>query len=297
LFEAREEETMNLVGKIFTVLIIVLSLVFMTLAVLVYSTHKNWRTVVLNDKAAVAKPLGLVYQLKDLQNQKTNLSDELDKVKRERAKETAEKDDRLARADNEIAELKQDRIQREREKATLTDDLRKAVGAMNAAQAESSKYSKEALELRRDLEMAQRDRRLHEKEVNRLADQDEQLRDELKTINDRHLILAADLSKAQTVLRHFGMNKDTDISGTPPPQLTGIVEAVPGKGLVEINLGADDGLMKGHKLQVVRVGSPSKYVGQIEVVKVAADRSVCRIDPRYQKSDMQVDDRVFSKLE
>ena len=46
---------MNLVGKIFTVLIFVFSLVFMSFAVAVYATHKNWRAVVQNTDASKGK--------------------------------------------------------------------------------------------------------------------------------------------------------------------------------------------------------------------------------------------------
>ena len=38
---------MNLVGKILTVLIFVMSLCFMMMAVMVYSTHINWRDKVM----------------------------------------------------------------------------------------------------------------------------------------------------------------------------------------------------------------------------------------------------------
>ena len=34
---------MNLVGKIFTVLILVMSILFMGFAMMVYATHRNWR--------------------------------------------------------------------------------------------------------------------------------------------------------------------------------------------------------------------------------------------------------------
>ena len=43
---------MNLVGKIFIVLIFVMSLVFMAFSMAVYATHRNWREVV------VGKPKG-----------------------------------------------------------------------------------------------------------------------------------------------------------------------------------------------------------------------------------------------
>lgn len=34
---------MNLVGKIFVLLIFIMSLVFMSTAVMVYATHRNWK--------------------------------------------------------------------------------------------------------------------------------------------------------------------------------------------------------------------------------------------------------------
>lgn len=54
---------MNLVGKIFTVLIFVMSLVFMTFAIMVYATQKNWKLVVDNSQDTVERPLGLSQRL------------------------------------------------------------------------------------------------------------------------------------------------------------------------------------------------------------------------------------------
>jgi hypothetical protein len=281
---------MNLIGKIFIVLIFVLSLVFMTLAVFVYATHRNYRNEVLGEN-------GLKNQLSNLRKEKDDFATQLEAKKKELAAEQTAKIDALTKLENEVETLKQDRMLLEKEKATLTDAGRRDVAAMKAAQDESNKFGEEVKGLRGDIEKAQKDRRLHEKGINLLTDEDNQLKNELKLLKDRSATLAADLAKAQAVLRHFGMNKDTDISGEPPP-VDGLVKAVQGGGLVEINLGADDGLMKGHKLEVVRVGSTgSKYVGRIEVVQATADRAVCRIDPKYQKSDVQVDDRVYSKLQ
>ncbi len=38
--------TMNWLGKVFVVLILIMSLMFMALAMVVYATHKNWREVI-----------------------------------------------------------------------------------------------------------------------------------------------------------------------------------------------------------------------------------------------------------
>ena len=37
---------MNWLGKVFVVLILIMSLVFMGLSMAVYATHKNWRKVI-----------------------------------------------------------------------------------------------------------------------------------------------------------------------------------------------------------------------------------------------------------
>ena len=58
------------------------------------------------------------------------------------------------------------------------------------------------------------------------------------------------------------------------------------------------GLLKGHQLEVYRIGGgQSTYVGRIEVVKTSPDKSVCKIDPKFQNSNMMVGDRVASKID
>ena len=51
---------MNLVGKIFVVVILVMSVVFMAFAMAVYATHRNWREVVMRPRSKSARqgPLG-----------------------------------------------------------------------------------------------------------------------------------------------------------------------------------------------------------------------------------------------
>jgi len=72
----------------------------------------------------------------------------------------------------------------------------------------------------------------------------------------------------------------------------------PGAGLVEISIGSDQGLLKGHRLEVYRTsGGQSTYVGRIEVVSTAPDKAVCKIDPKFQNSNMMKWDRVASKID
>ncbi len=77
----------------------------------------------------------------------------------------------------------------------------------------------------------------------------------------------------------------------------GLVLAVPQADLCEISIGSDDGIKKGHKLEVYRItDNGAKYVGRIIVMKTAYDRAACKIDPKFKKLPMQRGDRVTSKI-
>ena len=99
---------MNLVGKIFVVLIFVMSIVFAVLTVTVYATHKNWKLVCDNpqSQATLQHPVGLKQRLEDKTQQNRNL---------EAKRIEAVKQRNLLQKDKEDAEAKlaseQDRLQ------------------------------------------------------------------------------------------------------------------------------------------------------------------------------------------
>jgi chromosome segregation ATPase len=187
----------NLTGKFFTVVVFMLSLAFMTLAVMVYATHRNWQTVVSNDKPTLDQPLGLKQQLQELQDRNTALQEELERTRQEIKMELEARIDLLAKLEREYVELRQDRQKREGEKDALTSDLRKAVEALQAAEDESVALDKDASALRGDVETAQQKRRTLEKQVLRLTDEGQQLRNEIRILRDRQATLSADLAKAR----------------------------------------------------------------------------------------------------
>jgi hypothetical protein len=77
---------MNLVGKIFIVLVFVMSLVFCTMSMQVFQTQTIWRDTVVNTDTTGGKTMGLRQQLadkeverKDAADAKTALQNTLDK--------------------------------------------------------------------------------------------------------------------------------------------------------------------------------------------------------------------------
>jgi len=291
---------MNLVGKIFVVVIFVMSLVFMSLAMAVYATHKNYYDVVMlpPDKAVGGKEVGLKYQLDTAKSRNKELTDQLDKFKQQIDAEKNAQVQALAKLRTELDAVQKERKQLETTQADLEKAKRDAVAAMGATQKNSTDYRQELEKLRTDILQAQQDRDAHFKELVRLTDELNEAANEKAQLRKRTEDLSRDLAKARDALRHFDIDENSDYKGKTPPRVEGVVRAALDHGLVEISIGSDMGIRKGHTLEVYRVGGgQSTYVGRIEVVQVSPDKSVCKMDPKFQNSNVMVGDRVASKIE
>jgi len=283
---------MNLVGKIFTVLILIMSVFFAAMAVSVYATHKNWKKEVTNPTPSPGENLGLREQLEQQKTRREELEDQKLNLERELAAQESARIDAVKRLENEKARLAEELANFKKQHDDLVESERTAVAAMKAIQETLAKLRGDLDTANKQVDQSRQDRDAHFKEVVRLTDALHQAVNELKRLRARQIELAEDLAKANEVLRHFGLDANVSISGTPP-DVDGVVLAVPRPDLVEISIGADDGLMKGHVLQVYRLtGSGPTYVGRIEVVKTEPDRSACKVDPKWQQSHVQRGDRV-----
>ena len=290
---------MNLIGKILTVVIFILSIIFMTMILSVYATHKNWRDAVLNpqDQVTVNRPLGLKFQLEEAKSTNDKLKTDLETLTLEKTRELDAKTQALAKMETENKLINDQLKELQKSVDALDKSQREAVATLKATQEESAKFREEVTGLRGDAEKAQKDRDEYFKDVVRKTDEMNQMLNELTELKNRNTTLAADMAKAKAVLQHFKLNENTDISDTPP-DVKGVVRAVQGGGMVEISIGADSGVQKGHKLDVYRVGTAgNKYVGRIEILQTAPDKSVGKVIPSFQQSDIQVGDRVASKIE
>lgn len=290
---------MNLVGKIFVVVIFVLSLVFMSLTMAVYATHRNWRDVVLlpQEKVGAGKELGLKFQLEKLKSDNTNLKDQKDKLEKDMAAELAAKKQALVKLENELAVVTQERKNLETGRATLEKEKSEAVAAMSATQKNATKDRQELEVLRANLLKIDQEVAAHFKEIQRKTDELNQAVNDKELLRRRTTELLKDLTRARDALRINNIDEQAD-PGKTTPKVDGIVTSVAGAGLIEISIGSDDGLRKGHTLEVYRTsGGQSTYVGRVEVVSVEPSKAVCKIDPKFQNSNVQVNDRVRSKFE
>ena len=293
---------MNLVGKILTVFILVMSLVFMSFAVAVYATHKNWREVVMRPReeaVAPGKPVGLMFQLEDQRKRFEDLQAQKDALE---ARLTAEKNAQvqaLTKLNAEFVAMEKELDQLQQERDGIDQERRDALSGLENAEKRLAALRREVegdqdnLGLRKRIAQAQKEREQYFNEMVRLADEKYNAINELKRLRDHQQVLRLDLDNALAVLRKHGLKPVPELYAGHPPDVESKVLATTSKGLVEIKIGSDDGLLKGHKLEVYR---PSGYVGRIEVLKTEVDKAVCQVVPGYLKSRIQKDDLVTSRL-
>lgn len=288
---------MNLVGKIFTVLIFVMSVVLMSLVMTLYATHTNWRMLVENPEsnATPEHPAGYKYRLQNAEKQKEDLNSLLNELQRNLERETIEKEQVRAKLETEKEELTRNLAAREQDLAAKTQTERDAVAQLKAVTASLNALKDENEKLRNDVKTIQQDR---DSQFDQMVKRTEELHakvNELDQLNRRNKDLISESANAMQLLRMLGYTNNPAYyleTANPPATLNAIVLSA-SQDLVVISCGADDGLRVGHTLEVTRGNT---YVGSIEVREVTPDRAICKINKEKQQNSFQVKDRVVPKL-
>lgn len=288
---------MNLVGKIFVVLIFVMSLVFMSLAVAVYATHKNWMLEVTRrpEQVTGSEQVGLKYQLEQKDAELAELTELRRQLEQQLINEKRSREQALSALTSQLAEVTKERDDLQAQHAQLVNDQANATAAMAASQATLATLQTEVETLRQEIKVAQDDLQQSLNSVVKLDDQLAQAKGEWDRLKVRNTQLLEQVSGLQLAVQDAGIQLDR----TGPPRIQGYVMATLNDN-VEISIGSDDGLERGHKLDVFRMGATpatTRYLGKIEIVDARPDKSIARIIPEFKQGIIQRSDRVASKLQ
>jgi hypothetical protein len=282
---------MTFVGKIFTVLIFVFSLVMMSLALMVGATHTNWKDAATRprDKATANQPVGLVHQLEDAQKANEVLRAENDNLRRQIASEVAARRIEVAKVEaaQQALVLKHDALTKQHQ--SEIDALAKSNATLAAAEEALKAKQAELDKLRDEIRTAHAERDKTLLQVVDVADKNHQLLMQESNLKRRGVELAAQIAKLSNVLARHNLSPDTDVDGIAPP-VEGLVKTVKNNGqeiTVLISVGSDDGLAVGHELNVFRGDS---FIGRIRLVRVDPDRAVGESDPVFYKRPFQIGD-------
>jgi multidrug efflux pump subunit AcrA (membrane-fusion protein) len=289
---------MNLLGKIFVVAILVMSVFFMGLSVVVYATHKNWVAAINRPQSDVkpGEPLGLKFQLQEAQAKAKDLEDTLAKLKSSVDSETAARRAQLAKLQSELTDVTKERDQLVINEAGLQQKSRVALEDAQQAQQMLDAKIAEIETLREQLAKAYSDRDQRFDDLVKLTDEYNQAVNDLDRANANTLQLTAHVANYRKAADRKGVDLDAPVDNIPP-KLDGIVLASRSDGLIEMSLGADDGLRRGQRAFIYRnhAGS-SRFLGVVEVVKTTPDKSVGKVIPEFKKGPIEREDRVATRL-
>jgi hypothetical protein len=285
---------MNFFGKILVVLIFVMSLVFMSFAVMVYATHKNWKEVVTRTQAEVkpGEQLGLKFQLEGVKKENSDLQDQIDKLEGDKKKELQDKADALVKLETEKSALSTENQQLITERDALSKKEKEAIAALDTSSQNLKKLTEEVGVLRDQIRTAQEDRDAQFAKVVSLTDEVHKAQQAIGRLSEREKQLVAQVAKARALLAFHHQDIDSPVDATAPT-MRGKVLAVNDQKMIEVDLGSDDGLRVGHKLEVFR---GPRYIGRVVVLSTATDKSVARIDVDYTKTPVLRGDDVATRL-
>lgn len=273
---------MTLVGKIFTVLILVMSIVFMSFSVMVFATHRNWK-----DEAAK-----LQTQLNTLQTNLREAEELRSRLQSQLAQEQAARRAALASLQVRATRAEQTLASKEKELADLSAANTKVAETARDAQTRLTTLEDETRRLRDELRTAQKDRDEVFIQVVDLTEKLNQAESVRQLLDERNKEAAYQLAQMKMVLDRHGLTPDALVAHIPP-KVDGVVLEVSGKDLVEISIGADDGLKVGHALDVYR---GSSYLGRIVIRKTGPDRAVGQILRELQRGQIKRGDRVTTRF-
>jgi hypothetical protein len=283
---------MTLVGKIFTVLIFVMSIVFMSFSVMVFATHKNWKELATNTDTAGGKKLGLKEQLAQAEQRKKDadaliqkLRDELKNESAARAHVVGALHTRAVRAETELEN-------KERDLATLQANHTQVAKAAETAQQRLAALETEIGGLRADLRATEKDLDSKFIEVVKLTDELTQAIGLRENEQEKNTQAVLQIAQMKMVMDANGLSTDSLVSHIAP-KVEGVVLEVSDKDLIEISIGRDDGLKEGHSLEIFR---DNTYLGRIIIRRTAPDRAVGQIIKELQRGQIKRGDRVSTKL-
>jgi hypothetical protein len=285
---------MNFVGKIFVVLILIMSIVFASLSIMVYATHTNWRDEIVRTSAEVRgnQAIGYKERLTKAREENAKLTNERSEMELQLNAEKTAKIQALAKAEAEINALKTENTAMTQQLSAKEADLAANTNALHVAQNNLSNLTTEVQKLRDDIAGSQRETDEQIKRSTDLADKLAVASGVLANLQERNKQLTMDVSKAKTILKGLGMSIEDPADASTIP-VTGIITAV-SSSKVELSIGTDDGVRVGQQLDIYR---RDKYVGRVKVIDAKAGTAVASILPEYQQFPIQRGDNVGSQLQ
>ena len=271
---------MDTLGKIFVFAVMVMSVVFMSFAIAIFSSHTNWQK---ESERLQTELEQVTAERAAKESELTTLIDQNAASKKDQEQVVKKLETALQQKDAELASLKK---KREVELSNLDKDIAELSEAKDERDAADELVGK----LREEINGLQSKLKKSVNDGASLAAELHQSESELAMATERKKQLEQQVANARVVLQQNGLSLTRP--ETVIPVVGGIITAV-ANDLAEVSIGSDDGLQAGHELEVFRA---DEYLGRLRVVSVKPDRAVVRVLKDFARGIVQQGDRVATRL-
>lgn len=288
---------MSFVGKTLIVVQLVLSFLFMGLAGAVFSAHTNWKKKFDDQVKATATARS------EAQTAQTNL----EKAKTDLELAYKNEYDARLRAEDTVSALTTQVAALGKDRNDLQSQVQTQTGIAETRSAEAGYRDEEARKQR--IINADLQRRLDESVIaaRNLEDELFTVRADMSELQRRHDDLLFAKSFLEKVVAKAGLNTDPRIVAglqQPAPNVQGVVREVHKDNrdrpyLISVTVGGDEGLLKGHELDVYRTGDDGRkaqWLGKVKVVNTHPDEAECEVLDTSKNGLIEVGDNVTTKL-
>lgn len=287
---------MTFLGKILVVINMVMSILFMAFALIVYTTREDLRQLLANRDKTISQ-------------QNTALAGtnaELSKEKADAATRQKEASDLLDAANKEKALLAKQVEDLNANKAELEKLAQKANTISEVTGENQDIRTKEIEQLRAFREELSQQNTTMRAEISDTMDKFRQASNDLELARGRNVELAERISEleryVQAIHAHYDVPPIEELapdveSQAPPPNVEGVIVKVDPDGKhILISLGEDDGLQKGHMLEVWRTTPEPVYIGKVKVETTEHTTAVVKVVSLSGRALPQSNDRVGPQI-
>ena len=284
---------MSIIGKIFVFAVFVMSLVFMTFSVAIYSAHTNYKADIerSSDEVTFEKPLGWKAKLEEEIKTRETLTQEIERLIKEAATSEASRDQIVAKLQSALVEKNGELVGLREEKIEWDKKQQQAINEVEKAREELTLATTAVQKLREEVKQQQTQVDGQVDRVAKLAAELHEKESFLVIANERKAQLEKQVANARLLLKQSGLSIDSQPKDRVP-SIDGVVVAV-ADDAVEVSLGGDDGVQMGHELEVYR---NDQYLGRVRVVSVKPDKSIAIVIKAFSRGAIQQGDRVATRL-
>lgn len=273
---------MNLLGKIFTVLILLMSVVLMVVAMFVYSTHRNWQTAynALDAKYKAAQSTNgnaeaqYLAQISQLKSEQSAAVQDVAKLETERNVIVSQNQ----AIQKEVDQLRQAQTQGEALVKATTENM--------------VRLTEEVTGLRKSIQVAQLDRDTMFHETLKANSELHSVGGQLQQLEERSAQVVAQLADVTAKATEGGVNLQGEFIPSVRGKVSKSQRSAQGQ-LIEITIGADDGVRPDQTVEIFR---GDRYLGRAQIRKVDPDRAVASVLREFQQGQIQENDDVATKL-